>query len=96
MVSIDNLAWEPVVVPINCKTIIFSNNEATAQDVYRRIDSADADTQCTIPVGMQATWNTSDIGSVSGIGTKYFRATGTIAYLKSVAGSFNVAVEFIE
>lgn len=96
MVAVDNLAWEPVVVPINCKTIIFSNNEATAQDVYRRIDSANADTQCTIPVGMQATWVKSDTGHGTSMGLKYFWLGTTIAHLKSVAGSFNVAVEFIE
>ena len=95
LVAVDSSNWTAVVCPISCKTVIFDNNETSAQNVYRRIDSTDANTQKLIPAGVAYTWQKSaDERSMSA--AKNFVAGATIASLKSTAGSFNVAVEFIE
>jgi len=95
LIAVDSVSWAAVVCPIDAKTIIFDNNESSAQDVYRRIDSANAASQKLIPVGFQSTWTKS---SDPREWTRFsaFKAGDTVAYLKSVSGSFNVAVEFIE
>lgn len=98
LVAIDSSTWTAVVTPIHCKTIIFDNNESGAVDIYRRIDSAVAATQKTIPAGMQAVWTMSG-ASAGGYSSNYnnsFNSGSTVAYLKSSSGSFNVAVEFID
>lgn len=102
LVTVDSVTWTPVVVPVdsytgtslNAKTIIFDNNETAAQDVYRRIASGNAATQKLIPVGTQGVWKLSD-DSRSLAGYSAAPTGTTVAYLKSTAGSFNVAVEFI-
>jgi hypothetical protein len=102
LIAVDSVAWAPVVVPsdsasgtvLNAKTIIFDNNESGAQDINRRIVSDDAETQKLIPVGMQGVWKLSD-DSRGMSGFSAAQTGNTIAYLRSVSGSFNVAVEFI-
>jgi hypothetical protein len=95
MIAVDSVSWAPVTAPIDAKTVIFDNNESGAQSVNRRIDSADADTQKTISAGSQAVWTkSSDPRSWTRFSA--FKQGTVIAYLKSVSGSFNVAVEFIE
>lgn len=95
LIAVDSVNWTAVTCPIQCKTVIFDNNETSAQDVNRRIADTDANTQKLIPVGTVYTWEKSaDAKPLSS--RAFFAAGAVIAYLKSVSGSFNVAVEFIE
>lgn len=98
LVAVDNSTWTAVTCPIYCKTIIFDNNEVGAVDIHRRIDSGSAATQKLIPAGMQGVWNLSSATSGGNSSTRNasFSAGQIVGYLKSVSGSFNVAVEFIE
>lgn len=95
LIAVDSVNWTAVTCPINCRTIIFDNNETSAQDVNRRILDTDANTQKKIPVGSAYEWEKSpDAKPLSS--RSVFTTGSVVAYLKSVAGSFNVAVEFIE
>jgi len=94
MVTVDSVSWAAVVCPINAKQVIFYNAESGAQDILRRIDSANSQTQLTIPAGSQAVWRLSD-DPRNLAGMSQFRTGKTVAYLKSTTGSFNVAVEFM-
>ena len=106
LVTVNSSTWTAVVVPTTyhdgseftgAKTIIFDNNETGAVDVNRRILDSVAASQKLIPAGMQAVWTKSDAtgGGLSSTRNTYFRPGQTVAYLKSVSGSFDVAMEFI-
>jgi hypothetical protein len=95
LIAVDSVTWAPVTTPVDAKTVIFDNNESGAQSVNRRINSADAATQKTIPAGMQAVW-TKSADPRAWTRFSAFKSGTVVAYLKSVSGSFNVAVEFIE
>jgi len=102
LVTVDSADWIPVSVPsatvsgrpFNAKKIVFINNEAGCGDVYRRLVADTIGTQITIAAGTQEEWIMSDDPRAL---TGYAAAQNgeTVAYLKSVSGSFDVLVLFI-
>lgn len=95
LIAVDSVGWTAVTCPFDCKTVVVSNNETSAQDVYERTDSADPATQITIPAGMQDTFSK---GADPRPWTRFsaFRSGATVAWFKSASGSFNISARFTE
>jgi hypothetical protein len=86
-ITVNSSTWTAVTPTIYTQRLSIGNIVSGANDINRRIDSADAETEILIPTGTWYVWD---------LKTHQMFESGVVAcYLKSVSGSFDVVVEYI-
>ena len=94
LLSVDTVSWTPVVAPIDCMS--FSAKNTALVDLKIRTDSADPNTQDTIPAGAMETIlaplhppGIQDQGKA----TRFLNGD-TLAYLQAASGTGPVLLTF--
>lgn len=89
--TVDTVSWTAITVPVGCScTRITIENGTYDSDFKLRTDSADSNTETTIPNGSMKT-----IGGEAGhVGTQ-FSPGDIIAYIQAISGTGPAIVEFV-
>lgn len=86
-ITVNSSTWTSVTPTIYTQRLSIGNISSGANDILRRIDSADAETEIRIPAGTWYVWD---------LKTHQMFESGVVACsLKSVTGSFDVIAEYI-
>lgn len=87
--TVDSVTWTPIIPPFPCNFISIK----CGTQLLIRTDSADVNTQDTIPVGMsEAVVATSNLDSS---GHSRFPSAQTIAFLQAASGTPSVTLRFV-